>query len=75
MTGGISLNFELDYKMLNEKMAEFLDRHSDEINKIVGQCFRVAETNPTQRMREIKGSISADIPENAFENLFPKDGK
>ena len=73
MTGGISLNFELDYKLLNEKMAEFLDKHSDEINKIVGQCFKVGETNPAQRMREVKGSIVESLPvdtEHAFDNMF-----
>lgn len=74
MTGGISLNFELDYQLLNQKMAEFLDKHSDEINAIVGQCFRVAAPDPAIRMREIKGSITSTVDtEHAFDALFPKD--
>ena len=73
MPGGISLNFELDYQLLNQKMAEFLDKHSDEINQIVGQCFKVAAPDPVQRMKEVKGSISDNIPDDAFSNMFPKD--
>ena len=78
MTGGISLNFELDYQLLNQKMAEFLDKHSDEINAIVGQCFRVAAPDPGVRLREIKGSIVESLPmdsEHAFDNMFPGDKK
>lgn len=72
---GVSLNFELDYKLLNEKMAEFLDNHSDEINAIVGQCFRVSAPDPIQRKKEINGSISSNIPDEPFANLFNNGGK
>jgi hypothetical protein len=72
--GGISLNFELDYELLNQKMAEFLDKHSDEINAIVGQCFRVQAPDAAVRMREIKGPITSNIPDEPFDNMFPNNG-
>jgi hypothetical protein len=68
--GGISLNFELDYQLLNQKMAEFLDKHNDEIITIMGQCLRFIPPDPGVRLHEIKGSIMAEIPEEPFKGLF-----
>jgi len=73
--GGISLNFRIDYEMLNQKMAEFLDKHTDEINQIVAACLRVDTPDPVQRMREIKGPITSNLPDEPFAGLFGGDGK
>jgi len=61
--------------MLNQKMAEFLDKHTDEINQIVAACLRVDTPDPVQRMREIKGPITSNLPDEPFAGLFGGDGK